>query len=234
MSKRRLKFSKLGMGKYISHLDLLRAFTRAITRAGLPVKYSNGFNPHQIITFSLPLSVGVTSEAEYTDIDFEDDIDNAELMRRLNESLPDDLRIVSVGEPLIAADKICAAEYYIKLCGVNFAEAMLDKFFGQECIYVVKKTKKGEKTVNLKDYILNYKIISVNLPDIEFSVVLSAGGQQNIKPMLLTQKLLEYVKAKEETMTYIHRKEIFYASEKEIKANEKEIKANEKELKIYC
>ena len=70
LSKRRLKFSKTGMGKYISHLDLLRAFTRAITRAELPVRYTQGFNPHQIITFSLPLPIGVTSETEFVDIDF--------------------------------------------------------------------------------------------------------------------------------------------------------------------
>jgi len=72
LSKWRLKFSKKGMGKYISHLDLLRTFTRAIHRANLPVRYSQGFNPHQLITFSLPLALGVTSETEFVDIDFED------------------------------------------------------------------------------------------------------------------------------------------------------------------
>ena len=77
LSKRRLKFSKLNMAKYISHLDLLRCFTRSIMRAELPVKYSNGFNPHQKITFSLPLSIGVTSDSEFVDIDFEDGINGA-------------------------------------------------------------------------------------------------------------------------------------------------------------
>ena len=97
MSKRRLKFSKLNMAKYISHLDLLRCFTRSIMRAELPVKYSNGFNPHQKITFSLPLSIGVTSDSEFVDIDFEDGIKDSEIMERLNNNLPPDMRILNVG-----------------------------------------------------------------------------------------------------------------------------------------
>jgi len=84
MSKKRLKFSKTGMGKFISHLDLLRTFTRAIHRADLPVKYSQGFNPHQLITFSLPLPIGVTSETEFVDIDFEDTASDAQIMEKLN------------------------------------------------------------------------------------------------------------------------------------------------------
>ena len=73
------------MGKYISHLDLLRTFTRAIHRAGLPVRYSQGFNPHQLITFSLPLALGTTSETEFVDIDFEDNADKLTVVKDLNQ-----------------------------------------------------------------------------------------------------------------------------------------------------
>ena len=63
LSKRRITFYKTGMGKYISHLDLLRCFTRTIQRSGLPVVYSQGFNPHQKITFSLPLQMCIRDRA---------------------------------------------------------------------------------------------------------------------------------------------------------------------------
>ena len=224
MSKRRIKFSKLGMGKFISHLDLLRAFTRAITRAGLPVRYSNGFNPHQIITFSLPLAVGVTSECEYTDIDFEPTVSDALIMEKLNMSLPPDLRVLSVGEPLISANDICAAEYNIKLEKCMLSEKILDEFYGQDEIAVVKKTKKGEKTVNLKDYIKGFEVVNADDKGAELNVILSAGGQANIKPALLTEKILEFANADDEAVTLIHRKKIFYEDKKE----------NKKELLIFC
>ena len=83
------------MGKYISHLDLLRTFTRSIHRAGLPVRYSQGFNPHQLITFSLPLPIGVTSETEFVDIDFEDTVSGDEIISALNRNLPPDIKILS-------------------------------------------------------------------------------------------------------------------------------------------
>ena len=86
MSKRRVTFSKTGMGKYISHLDLLRCFTRAIQRSGMPVVYSQGFNPHQKMTFSLPLPIGVTSQCETVDIQFEDNVSDKEIFEKLSEN----------------------------------------------------------------------------------------------------------------------------------------------------
>ncbi len=216
MSKRRLKFSKMGMGKFISHLDLLRAFTRAITRAELPVKYSNGFNPHQIITFSLPLAVGVTSETEYVDIDFFDTASDGEIKEKLNKALPPDLRILDITEPSIKANDICAARYKISFLNHSFESGTLQKFFNQKDIPALKKTKKGEKTVNLTDFIKEYNIISENKGGAEIEVILSAGGQANIKPALLTDKVLEFVSADENAAVLIHRTEIFYTNGKEM------------------
>lgn len=216
MSKRRLKFSKTGMGKFISHLDLLRAFTRAITRAELPVKYSNGFNPHQIITFSLPLAVGVTSETEYVDIDFFDTASDEEIKEKLNDALPPDLRILDIKDVSAKANDICAAKYVISFLNQGFESGTLEKFFNQENIPVLKKTKKGEKEVNLKEFVREYKILSENESGAELEIILSAGGQANIKPALLTDKILEFVLADENAAVLIHRTEIFYTNGKEI------------------
>ena len=103
------------MGKYISHLDLLRTFTRAIHRANLPVRYSQGFNPHQLITFSLPLALGVTSETEFVDIDFEEGANPREIGESLNKTLPPDIKILRISRPKISANDIVSARYTIGL-----------------------------------------------------------------------------------------------------------------------
>lgn len=67
--KLRIKFRKYGAVRYIGHLDVMRFFQKAIRRAGIDVKYSSGFSPHQIMTFAAPLGVGITSNGEYMDIE---------------------------------------------------------------------------------------------------------------------------------------------------------------------
>ncbi len=209
MSKRRLKFSKTGMGKYISHLDLLRAFTRAITRAELPVRYTQGFNPHQIMTFSLPLPIGVTSETEFVDVDFEEQATNSEIMEALNKSLPPDIRILSVGELICNATEIAAAEYEIEIkAPFEIEREKLDGFFGKDEIPVMKKTKKGDKEVNLAEYIKSFKIKEINGNALYMTVTLSAGGAMNIKPDIMVLSLEREIGKGEFDEVYIHRTRI--------------------------
>lgn len=212
MSRIRLKFSKTGMGKYISHLDLLRTFTRAIHRAGLPVRYSQGFNPHQLITFSLPLALGVTSETEFVDIDFEEGTSQCEVVEKLNANLPPDIRILKASVPECKANDIVAARYTVTL-GLLTAvkEETLQSFFEQAEIPVVKKTKRGEKEINLKEYIQSYTLKKLDEKIAEFEVVLSAGGESNIKPDICVAKLCNFFGEGVCKSTEIHRTAIFYA-----------------------
>ncbi len=217
MSKWRLKFSKTGMGKYISHLDLLRTFTRAIHRANLPVKYSQGFNPHQLITFSLPLALGVTSETEFVDIDFEDTATPKMIGEALNKTLPPDIKILRVSRPECRANDIVSARYTIKLTSPKQIEKQLvEGFFAQENISAMKKTKKGDKEVNLKDFILECCIEKAEDTQIALDAVFSAGGSANIKPDIVIAKLAEHLGFSEFDEVNIHRTEIFYNSGKEI------------------
>ena len=209
LSKRRLKFSKTGMGKYISHLDLLRAFTRAITRAELPVRYTQGFNPHQIITFSLPLPIGVTSETEFVDIDFEDSANNSQIMEKLNENLPPDIRIISVGALLHSASDICLADYEITLkAPENIDASIVTGFFSKDNVSVMKKTKKGDKEVNLMDYINNVGTLDFAQNEVKMMITLSAGGAMNIKPDIMISAL-ERELGYEFDEVYIHRTKIY-------------------------
>ncbi len=216
MSKRRLKFSKTGMGKYISHLDLLRAFTRANTRADLPVRYTQGFNPHQIMTFSLPLPIGVSSETEFVDIDFEETAKNTDIMERLNKSLPPDIRILSVGEIKKSATEIASAQYEIEIVApFEFDEAGVKSFFAKKEIPVIKKTKKGDKEVNLAEYIKSADIKEVKGSALRMTVILSAGGEMNIKPDIMISALEKEMAKGEFDEVYIHRTKIFTADQGE-------------------
>lgn len=218
MSKHRIKFSKLGMAKYISHLDLLRCFTRAVMRAELPVKYSQGFNPHQKMTFSLPLSIGVTSECEFADIDFEDGISHNEIRERLDANLPPDITVLDVYEIRSSANDIVSAEYRVSLFSDEpIAQDSINRFFAQSEVTITKKTKKkGEKQVNLMDFIKSRGPVSepAETDDgykTEFDIILSAGGKSNLKPEIAVNALCEYigsVKARD-----IHRTKIYCSTD---------------------
>lgn len=82
--------------RYISHRDTLRMFRRALARTALPVRFTEGFNPHPRIMIPLPRPVGVASEAETIVVEFEEPIDADGALDRLDRETPADLRIVSV------------------------------------------------------------------------------------------------------------------------------------------
>ena len=219
LSKWRLKFSKLGMGKYISHLDLLRTFTRSIHRAEIPVRYSQGFNPHQLITFSLPLALGVTSETEFVDIDFEDTVSPDEILTRLNKNLPPDIKILKVSQPIFKAHDIVSAKYIIDIIAPRvILKEKIESFFEQENISATKKTKKGEKEINLRDFIKEVKVVSLEGNAFRLDALLSAGGEANIKPDIVVAKLQEYLNSSEFESVDIHRVEIFFENDKKIES----------------
>lgn len=217
MSKRRLSFSKTGMAKYISHLDLLRCFTRSIMRAELPAIYSRGFNPHMKMTFSLPLSVGVTSSCECVDIEFEDSATDGEIMKRLNDALPPDIRIISVGDPNISANDIFGAEYRLTLlCDGADKNALnaVKEFFSLPEVKIIKRTKKkGEREVNLMDFVLGAETPKITNEGIELYLTLSAGGQKNLKPEIAAEALIENLTENADIRVKgynIHRTKILY------------------------
>ena len=90
--KLRLRFEKTGRAIYISHLDLMRTMQRVFLRADCPLKYSEGFNPHAIISILLPLSVGVGSVCELMDFQLREDVDLAALPERLTAVMPEGIR----------------------------------------------------------------------------------------------------------------------------------------------
>lgn len=200
--KYRIKFSKTGKIRFIGHLDLLKVFQRAIKRGEIPISYSKGFNPHQIIGFALPLPLGMTSESEYADIETDWEIPAEEIMKRLNNVMPEGIKIIAARK-LSDSDKRCAAEvtaalYEIILDGniADFSEIVKDMFLQEK--FEIEKTGKRKTTLeDIKPDIFSVKEIQ-NASATAFKTVISAGSRKNLKPELLVEYIYKYINRKYE------------------------------------
>ena len=145
MDKLRLRFEKTGRAVYISHLDLMATMQRAFSRAGLELKYSEGFNPHPLISILLPLSVGTASVCELMDFRLKEDIDLSALPARLTAVLPEGIRVTEA----YPAEQKSARLKWLDVTGRleydHGAPALeeLQAFFSREELVIEKKTKRG-------------------------------------------------------------------------------------------
>ena len=92
----RIRFGKEGMMRYIGHLDVLRTFQKIFRRAGIPMQYSKGYSPHPIMSFALPLGLGLSSEGEYLDAAVEDGAEPAAMLAALKEATAEELPVYSL------------------------------------------------------------------------------------------------------------------------------------------
>lgn len=190
MIKLRAVFEKTGRAKYISHLDLNRCMLRTFRRSGLPVWYTEGFNPHPYYSFALALSLGFESSCEIMDFNLNEEVPFDEIRDRLNNVMPEGMRIVSVDVPNRKVTAITEAEYSFSLVS-ELPERLFDdvsKLLGKPEILIDKKTKKGVKTVDIKPSI---KVISCEKSDnsVDMTIRLPAGTQTNFNPTLFTEAL---------------------------------------------
>lgn len=198
MREVRLRFSKTGRLKYISHLDINRAMSRAFKRAGIPLWYTEGFNPHPYMSFSLPLSLGVESLCESVDIRLIDTVGNAEIKSRMNAVLPADLKIVDVYDNFRDNSEIVYSDYVYKFqfCDNDEALKRISNLLKAEEIMALKKGKQGRKKVlketNIKPFIDKYNI-SIRDRVIVLNIRLLAGGEKNLNPSLLFDTIIRLI-----------------------------------------
>lgn len=100
MAKLRLVFAKEGRAVYLSHLDLLRTFQRVFLRRGLVLRHSQGFHPHPILSFALPLPLGQSSACEILDFEVVEELDGSALPDALNPYMPEGIRALSCAPPV--------------------------------------------------------------------------------------------------------------------------------------
>lgn len=190
----RLTFAKTGRARYISHLDLMRAMQRVFKRARIPLWYTQGFNPHAYLMFPLPLSLGIESRVELLDVALVEQMDEHELVSRLNAAMPEGLCIVSASRPVMKHTEISAAEYEITLVTdrtpKETAKAFSD-FLARDSIEVEKRTKRGTKTVDIKP-----SITLLSLTEQENSVrlclSLPAGNDFNLNTSVVLDAFEEW------------------------------------------
>ena len=162
-----VRFSKEAPVRFVSHLDLLRLFQRAFKRAKLPLAYSQGFNPHPLLSFATALSVGMTSECEYLDVTLTEYMDPSSFIESVSPALPEGVRILDafdLGESrksLTSAMK--TAEYraivtYSRPVGADELNKALNELLSNE-IVVMKKTKGGIKPVDIRPMVISVDVL---------------------------------------------------------------------------
>jgi radical SAM-linked protein len=196
--KLRIKFSKQGPVKFVGHLDVMRYFQKAVRRAGIDIKYSEGFSPHQIMSFAAPLGVGLTSNGEYMDIEVNSMEDCKTMMSQLNEAMADGIQITECHildeRAKNAMSLVASADYTLTFREgkqPNDLEAFLNglsDFMGQDHIFITKKTKKGEREIDLKAFIYE---LSVHGETIFMKI--SAGSADNVKPELVMEAYYQWL-----------------------------------------
>lgn len=196
MKSVRIWFKKDFECRYISHLDLNRCMLRALHKSKIPIWHTEGFNPHPFATFPLPLSLGFRGINECMDVKLEDDnYSFEEIISKLNACLPRGIQVFDVTEPVMKAGKITFAEFSIKLncdkTNTTVLAEKLSRFLELDKIEIEKRSKKGLKTVDIKQGIKSYKI-EEKFDFVLLNVLLSAGSSDNVNPNLLVSAFENY------------------------------------------
>lgn len=191
--KYRLEFSKTDRMIYIGHLDLLQLFHRIIKRADIPIAYSQGFNPHQLTTFAVPLALGISSVGEILDIQLREKLECEDIKNRLNAILPLGIEILQVIELERTGENCAAALSYADYCVTcedkyENIENVIKEILSADEINIERTVKKKTKTVNIRPLIRS--ITADNEGDkTELYINIATGSQGNLK----IDVLLEYI-----------------------------------------
>ena len=199
--KLRIKFRKFGAVRFIGHLDLMRFFQKMIRRAELDIAYSQGFSPHQIMSFAAPLGVGLESNGEYVDVEMHSVTSSADMVQRLNAASVEGIEILSIRQlPENCANamaSVAAAAYTVRFREGREPKADYRKglplFLESEQIPYEKATKKGSVTLDLKPAIYELRVEE----DGSIYMLVNASSSGNIKPSMV---LDAYLSAQNETL----------------------------------
>ncbi len=189
--KYRLKFSKVDKMKFIGHLDLLKLLQRTINRAKLPISYSQGFNPHQLVAFAQPLSLGYETVGDYFDIVLEEELDNDFVIDSLNKVMPKGMAVVGCKQydqfERNSAAILIASDYILKFKDEFDLSTVIKVFENQEVLYT-KVNKKGvEKVINVKEDIFELKLLDKNTVFCK----ITSGSIKNLKPEVIMEILFK-------------------------------------------
>lgn len=225
--KIRIKFRKWGVMKFIGHLDMMRYFQKAVRRAEIAICYSEGYSPHQIMSFAAPLGVGITSDGEYFDIEVQESMTSQEAVAALNRTMVDGVEVTSYvklpDKAKTAMSIVAAADYRLSykegydspFSTEEWKNVIKERFEDSPQFLITKKTKKSEREVDLKPLVYAFSVEEEQGRP-TFFLQISTGSVDNIKPELVLASVyqlcgLEY----NEAAIQIHRMEVYARDEKE-------------------
>jgi len=197
MSYIRFCYQVTGTAKFLSHLDLLKYFGRSLRRAGLPVAYSEGFNPHPRIAFGPPRPVAVEGRAEYCDVVLKTEISAEEFVDAFNAALPANIQVSEAKvflakiKPLQAAINLAVYTAYWQTEAVDCAELQqkADDFITADTVpFLRHNPQKGDKEIDLRPAVVGLKVKQAD-NIVALTMELEFLPQGSVKPT----ELLEYL-----------------------------------------
>ena len=177
--------------RHIGHLDIQRSVQRGLRRSGLPVAYSNGFNPHILITFASALSTGACGTREIMDVTMAEDVSAEEFLERMNKAMPPEMqlseaRVLEQKHPALMAS-LRAARYDLMIRDPEQAEklaAAIPGMMAKETVMAMRKTKTALKECDIKPLIHELKNDGQHI-----LATLTLTEREACKPGMLTEAL---------------------------------------------
>ena len=184
-------FEKTERVRHIGHLDIQRAVQRGLRRSGLPVAYSNGFNPHILVTFASALSTGACGRREIMDVTMVNEVKEDEFLKQMNIAMPPDIKLLEARKiddrhPALMAS-LKAAEYELRFRDERQGNSLcsaITAMMKQDVIMAVRKTKSGMKECNIKPMIYH-----LSGDDICLHATLALTERETCKPGMLVDAL---------------------------------------------
>ncbi len=235
--KTRMRFTKTGSVRFIGHLDLMRFFQKAIRRAGLDVAYSQGYSPHQLMSFAAPLGVGATTDGDYIDVEFvPGEAEPEVIMQKLNDALTDEVFITEIERmPEGFKNSMSLLDRSAYMITAKTGDAFPDnykkrfeEFLSQDSIIITKKTKKSEKEIDLKPAVIFHafeqddfeKMIGEKLPILHpvykgdsIFLMLPTSSENTVKPEQVIDTFFGYCNHEPKPWSYqVHRLQMWFKS----------------------
>ncbi len=178
--KIRMRYTKLGKVRFLSHRDVARVWERAIRRAELPIAYSEGFSPRPKLHFGLALSVGHESIAEYIDIDLREAVELDGLCERITAELPDGLEVTAMvllastgEESLQAIVDLVIWQFTMPGVSVASAQATLDRLLDQDTLMISVDRKGKLQDLDLRPVVVDGEVGDETPDGVEVRITLS-------------------------------------------------------------
>ncbi len=209
MEKLQIVYSKSKEAIYLSHLDVIKVFEEALSRADIPVVFSKGYNPRPELVFAHPLTVGIESTGEILEVKLEEKVETSYLVKQLNRVLPNGITVLSAD--YVDKDKknimarVYGATYVITLLydekkfidkskkeiekiKNDYKEKMI-KYLEQKNILVLKKSKDRMERIDIKSQIITYDFTL----DDSLEITVLTGSKSNLKPDTIMAGYIEFI-----------------------------------------